>query len=533
MHPARDDSLTMTTPHHQHAPAIERSLVDIRSLSKSYGVVRALSGISLSLRPGEVHALIGENGAGKSTLINLLAGVIAADEGSISVLGEAVRPGSVPASEAAGIAVIHQESTAFAHLDAEDNLFVGREPRRCLGLLLDRPRMRRETTALLERLGERIDTRRPLGELPLASRQMVAIARALHTRSRLIIMDEPTASLSARESETLFRAIRQLRADGVTVLYVSHRLDEILALADRITVLRDGRLVETRSIAGVDKEHLIRLMVGRDVDESAASSTTRGAPGAVLLDVRGLCREPRFRGVSFTVRAGEIVGMAGLVGAGRSEVATTIFGADRADAGTVSVSGAVLPSGSITAAIRAGIALVPEDRQRQGLVLPMSVGENLVLAMVRALSRFGLRSLAREAALAADQMRALMVKAAGPGVAARTLSGGNQQKLVIGKWLATSPRVLILDEPTRGIDVGARAEIYQLIRSLAASGMATLVISSDLPEILALSDRILVLRQGGISGTLERAQATQERILALAMPDEEASAPVRGMKAAP
>ena len=511
-------------------------LVTLTAVGKSYGGVRALSGVGMDIGAGEVHALMGENGAGKSTLINVLSGVVEADAGTIAVDGANLALGSIPASEAAGIAVIHQESTAFPHLDAEDNIFVGREPRRVFGLLLDRARIRRETRALLDRLGEAIDQRAPLGGMSVAQRQMVAIARALSVRSRLIIMDEPTASLSARESAALFRIIRQLRADGVSVLYVSHRLDEVLMLADRVTILRDGRFVETRSNQGLTKEELIRLMVGRAVDESDQGEPAPAAPGPVRLTVRGLARAPHFTDASFELRSGEIVGMAGLVGAGRSQIATAVFGVDRADAGEILVDGKALPRGSVGAAIAAGVALVPEDRQHLGLVLPLSVRDNLVLAVLSSLTSWGMRSGKREGALAAELMQAMAVKAASDGVAARTLSGGNQQKLVIGKWLAARPRVLILDEPTRGIDVGARAEIYRLIRRLAREGMATLVISSDLPEVLTLSHRILVMRQGTISGELTRAEATQERVLALAMPAEAAAAvggAVDATKAAP
>ena len=498
-------------------------LLETRDLGKSYGTVRALIGVSVSILAGEVHALIGENGAGKSTFINLLAGVVHPSSGSISIGGEVLEPGSVRASEAAGIAVIHQESTAFQHLDALDNLFVGREPRRW-GCVLDRPRMRAEGRRLLAGLGETLQEGRPLAELSVAQRQMVAIARALSVRCRLLVLDEPTASLSARECGALFAAIRRLTAAGVAVLYVSHRLEEILALADRVTVLRDGSHVETRAAAGLSKDDLIRSMVGREVQEHGHGAPS--APGAVRLAVRSLSRSPCFHEISFELRAGEIIGLAGLVGAGRSEVAAAVFGADRPDAGSVLVDGRALPPGDVRAAIAAGVALVPEDRQHLGLVLPMTVGENLVLAVLASLARGGVRRMSAEAAVAAEQMKAMAIKADSPAVPVRTLSGGNQQKVAIGKWLAAHPRVLILDEPTRGSDVGARAEIYRLIRSLAAGGLATLVISSDLQEVLGLSHRILVMREGRISGELSRQDATQERILALAMPQEAAVAGV-------
>ncbi len=498
------------------------ALIETRDLGKHYGPIRALGGVSVSIRAGEVHALIGENGAGKSTFINLLAGVVAPTTGTITIAGQPLTSGSVRASEAAGIAVIHQEATAFQHLDAIDNLFVGREPRRWGGLLLDRPRMRAEARRLLESLGETLHEGLPLAQLSLAQRQMVAIARALVVECRLLVLDEPTASLSQRECQALFAAMRRLTAAGVAILYVSHRLEEVLALADRVTVLRDGSHVMTRDARGLNSDDLIRAMVGRDVEEHDRSSPP--VPGPVRLAVRGLSRAPRFSDISFDLHAGEIVGLAGLVGAGRSEVAAAIFGVDRADAGTVTVDGQLLRPGDLHAAISAGIALVPEDRQHLGLVLPMTVGENLILAVLSSLARHGLRSPRAEAAVAAEQMLAMAVKAASPHVTADTLSGGNQQKLVIGKWLATRPKVLILDEPTRGIDVGARAEIYRLIRRLAGEGMATLVISSDLPEVLGLSHRILVMSQGHLSGELTQEEATPEKIMALAMPQDGARA---------
>ena len=503
------------------AEGLMSPFLEVTDLSKSYGGVQALAGVGLGIDAGEIHALMGENGAGKSTLIKCLSGAIRPDGGAVRVDGRAVALGDVRAAEAAGIAALHQESTAFPHLDAVDNVFVGRELRWGPGLL-DRAGMRRETQALLDRLGERIPLSRPLEELPLAQRQMVGLARALSQQSRLLILDEPTASLSARETQTLFRILRQLQGEGVSILYVSHRLEEVFELAARVTVLRDGKLVETRAIGDVTRDELVRLMVGRELlaEERPQPSET---PGEVLLDVRGLTREPAFRDVSFSVRAGEIVGLSGLIGAGRSEVASAIFGVDRPLRGTVTVGGTALTHGSVGEAIRRGVALVPEDRQRQGLVLSLPVGTNLLLSLLGSPALGGFRSAKKENAVVAGLMQDLAVKAAGPSVPANTLSGGNQQKLALGKWLATSPRVLILDEPTRGVDVGAKAEVYRIIRRLAREGMATLLISSDLPEILALSDRILVMREGAIAGEFSRDEASGEKILALALPAEGAA----------
>ena len=490
-------------------------LVHIENLTKSFGGVQALRGVSFDILPGEIHALVGENGAGKSTLIKSLGGAHEPTSGRILVEGKPLLPG-VPASEAAGIGVIHQESTAFGDLGAEDNIFVGREPRRAAGLLIDRAQMRQTTQELLTQLGENFDTRRPVGELSVARRQMVGFARALFQKSKLLILDEPTASLSQRECEALFATLRRLQSEGVALLYVSHRLDEIFALADRVTVLRDGAHIATKDIKEVDKAELIRLMVGRDVVEEYEAREGIGAPVLQVENLHG----GAFHNINFEVRAGEIVGLAGLVGAGRSEVARAIFGVDDYESGTINLNGEPLSKGDVRAAAARGVALVPEDRQHQGLVLPMSVGENISLAVLKSLAGVAGRNRAKEKELIQKLMADLAVKAAGPNIAAQSLSGGNQQKLVIGKWLAAQPKFLILDEPTRGVDVGARAEVYRLIRELAAGGLATLVISSDLPEILALSDRILVMREGEISGELSRANATPEAILELALPQE-------------
>jgi len=493
-------------------------LIQIQHISKAYDGVQALTEVSFDIAPGEIHALVGENGAGKSTLIKILSGSVEPDSGKILVAGETLELGEIAAAEGAGIAVIHQEIVGFPHLNTIDNIFVGREPRRWGGLLLDKGLMQRETQSLLERLGERFEPTRPVGELPLAQRQMVGIARSLSRRCRLLIMDEPTSALSARETEVLFRIIRRMKSEGVSVLYVSHRLEEVFHLADRVTVLRDGRHVSTTLVREIEQSELIKRMVGRELLEIETTDRPRHESREILLDVRDLTRRGAFENVSFQVRAGEIVGIAGLIGAGRSEVAETIFGVYRADAGSVHVAGNLLRAGSVAEANAMGVALVPEDRQQLGLVLPMSVRENLTLAVLRTLTHLGVRSVRRERAVAERLVRELQVRTVGTEAPAQTLSGGNQQKLVLGKWLAAEPRVLILDEPTRGVDVGAKAEIYRLIQRLAQQGMATLLISSELPEILALSDRILIMRSGSVAGELSHDEATQEKILELALP---------------
>jgi ribose transport system ATP-binding protein len=497
-------------------------LLKAEGISKTFGGVRALSDVSLDVKQGEVHAICGENGAGKSTLIKILAGSYTPDKGRILMDGRPLPAGDIRASEKAGIHALYQESTAFPHLCAMENIFMGREPVRMRGVLLDKKRMRLETRKLLERLGEEIDQKRPVGHLPMAQRQMIGIARALLHQSKLLIMDEPTAALSERETGALFNIIRQLRDQGVSILYISHRLEEIFEISDRVTVLRDGKLVDTKPTGDVGKSDLIRMMVGREVSISSPSAPSPYETKKILLEVKNLTRKGSFRDISFSIRSGEILGLAGLVGAGRSEVAQTIFGISRPDSGSILIERKPLVPGSVKSAIEKGLALVPEDRQHLGLILPMPIGVNLTLAVLRSLTRFGICSSPREKNLIERLKKELDVRAPDASAAANTLSGGNQQKLVIGKWLAASPRILLLDEPTRGVDVGAKAEIYQLIRRLSEKGMATLLISSDLPEILSMSDRILVMRNGELSGELSREEASQENILSLSLPREDA-----------
>jgi rhamnose transport system ATP-binding protein len=491
-------------------------LLQLDRVSKSYGGVRALERISGTIDVGEVHAICGENGAGKSTLIKILTGVVRPDEGQIQFDGKPLTVGNVSAAERAGIAVMHQESTAFPDLDAVDNIFVGRERGRWW---LDRATMERQASDLLQRLGERIDCRQPLSQLPLAQRQMVSMARALMGNCRLLIMDEPTASLSARETQVLFDQIRALRREGISVLYVSHRLEEIFAISDRITVLRDGQWIGTQATSQMTRESLIERMVGRAVEPMNDKRSTPFGPAVPRLRIQNLTRAGSFAAIHLTVHAGEILGLGGLVGAGRSEVVRAVFGVDRYDSGTVFVDGTPIPPGSVAAAMRAGLALVPEDRQHEGLVLPMSIGANVSLAVLSSLQWLGCIQRRREAAIVDQQLTRLQVKSDGVRRPAATLSGGNQQKLVLGKWLASRPRVLILDEPTRGIDVGAKSQFHHLIRQLAEQGLAILLISSDLPELLALSDRVVVMRQGQCVGEYSRAEATPEKVLKLALPD--------------
>ncbi|MDG2380443.1 MAG: sugar ABC transporter ATP-binding protein [Pirellulaceae bacterium] len=504
----------------QPATIDDSPLLHIHQISKSYAGVKALQNVSLTLQRGEVHALCGENGAGKSTLIKILTGVVTADSGSIQINDRILPLGDVRVSESEGIAVMHQESTAFPDLNAIDNIFVGRELRKCGGMLLNRREMRLEANQLLQQLGETIDLAVPVGKLRLAQRQMVAMARAMSCQCQLFIMDEPTASLSAQETEVMLNLIAQLRDQGVTIMYVSHRLEEVYQIANRVTVLRDGETVTTQPIEDIDEQQLIRFMVGREAEDLTqyhSQAADHRHAGDEALRVVNLSRGSAFQSISLTVASGEIVGLAGLVGSGRTELARAIFGIDVPDSGYALVGGKRLKPASVRDSMRMGIAMVPEDRQHEGLILPMSIADNLSLANLNELRRFGFIQRSEERQLVEQQITDLGIKVATPGSAAESLSGGNQQKVVLGKWLATNPQVLILDEPTRGIDVAAKAQVHRLIRSLSAAGMATLLISSELTELLNVSDRILVMHEGALAAEFDGPTATQEQLLQSAL----------------
>ncbi|WP_394837175.1 sugar ABC transporter ATP-binding protein [Pendulispora rubella] len=478
-------------------------------MTKSFGAVRALRGVSLRLMGGEAHALLGENGAGKSTLIKVLAGAHRPDTGTVLVDG-APRKFSGPAeAKAAGIAVIYQEPTLFGDLSVAENVFMGRQPLK-RGRLIDTKAMRAASAALFTRLGVDLDPTRPARGLSIADQQLVEIAKALCSDARVIVMDEPTAALSGPEVERLFGVVGALREHGAAVLFVSHRIDEVFALCQRATVLRDGGFVWSGPLSEQTPDGVVRLMVGREL--GALFPKQQVDAGEVVLSVRRLTREGVFTDVSFEVRAGEIVGLAGLVGAGRSEVARAIFGVDRADAGEVRVRGHVVKRGSPTAAMDAGIGFVPEDRRQQGLVMDASIERNAALASLGRLARMGFLRAKDERALARDWALKLQLKFAKLTDPVGVLSGGNQQKVVLAKWLARRPRVIMVDEPTRGIDVGTKAEVHRLLSSLAAEGVAILMISSELPEVLGMADRVLVMREGRLTAEFARAEATEERI---------------------
>ncbi len=490
-------------------------LLAARGLHKHFTGVHALQDVSAEFFPGEVVAVMGENGAGKSTLMKCLAGVHQPDAGTIEWEGRAVRMDSTRRAEALGIAFIHQELNLCDNLSIAENVFLGREPRRA-GIFVNGATMRRRTAELLARVGLSVSPDERVERLSIGRRQLVEIARALSQQTRLVIMDEPTSSLTKAETDTLFSVVRELKAAGVCVVFISHRIPEVMAVADRVTVLKDGRNSGRLTKEEMSPDRIINLMVGRDLNlqqrRPAAVQT-----GATLLSVRGLRTTawPRHE-VTFELRAGEITGMAGLVGAGRSEIARAIFGIDRPLAGSVRINGTVLIPGNPRAAIAAGIAFAPEDRKEQGLILEMAISDNIALPGLPRLSRAGFindRALNEQAELMRQR---LSIRTTGIHQAAGNLSGGNQQKVVLAKWLALQPAVFLLDEPTRGVDVGSKREIYEVIESLAAQGAAVLMISSDLEEVLRLSDRVLVIHEGRFAGELLHAQMSEEAVMSLA-----------------
>jgi ribose transport system ATP-binding protein len=490
-------------------------LVEVRGLVKSFPGVKALRGVSLSVGRGEVLAVIGENGAGKSTLMKILAGIQRPDEGEIRVDGKPVTIGSVREASALGIVLIHQELNLADNLSVAANVFLGREPRRG-GVFLRARQAERDAAPFLEQVGLRVHPRTKVSHLSVGRQQMVEIAKALSADARLLIMDEPTSSLSAHETEQLFQVVRDLRGRGVSVLYISHRLGEVKALADRVVVLRDGRNAGGLGRDEISHDRMVRMMVGRDLSQFYPHVPR--APGEVVLEVKDL-RTAAFpkHAVSFTLRQGEVVGLAGLVGAGRTEVLRTLFGVDRSLGGTIRIGGRPIDPRSPVDAIDAGLALVPEDRKQQGLVLEMAVRQNVSLARLRrdATAKVVLNRKA-ERALSRRMIDSLKVKTPGDRQVVQYLSGGNQQKVVIGKWLSMEPRVLLLDEPTRGVDVGAKAEIYALMEGLAAKGVTILFASSEMEEVLGMSDRALVMHEGRITGELPREQLSEEAVMTLA-----------------
>jgi rhamnose transport system ATP-binding protein len=491
-------------------PAQATPLLALDKATKSYGAVHALRDGTLAIRPGEVRALLGENGAGKSTLVKVLGGVTQPDAGTLSLDGAPVVFHNPTDARDAGIAVIYQEPTLFPDLSVAENIAMGRQP---LGALrrIDRRALHQQATDLLQRLGVRLDADRPVRGLSIADQQVVEIAKALSFDARVLIMDEPTAALSGPEVARLFGVVNALKERGAGILFISHRLEEVFAICETVTVMRDGAVVSDEPTAGLTEDDLVRRMVGRDLD--ALFPKTDAPIGAPVLDVQRLTREGVFTDVSFTVRAGEIVALAGLVGAGRSEVARAIFGIDKADGGHVEIEGRRLPNGKPTAAMAAGLAFVPEDRRQQGLVMELSIKRNATITSLARLTRAGLIAGKAERIMAEEWAQRLQLKFHSLNDDVGTLSGGNQQKVVLAKWLATEPKVLIVDEPTRGIDVGTKSEVHRLLSELAGQGLAILMISSELPEVLGMADRVLVMHEGRITGEIPRAEADEERIM--------------------
>jgi rhamnose transport system ATP-binding protein len=493
----------------------ESILLRATNIEKSYAGVHALKDAALALRAGEVHALIGENGAGKSTLIKIITGAVEPDSGELMLDGEVVSQNSPKLAKQLGIAAIYQQPALFPELSVAENIAIGLEESSWFSRVNWRAR-RERAHDLLTRVGAKIDPSAEAGDLTMPQQQLVEIARALGAKAKVLIMDEPTASLSEDDTRNLFTVIKQLRAEGVGIIYISHRLEELPIIADRVTVLRDGRTIDTREMSEVNRAQLIQLMVGREL--SAVFPKKQVAVGDVALELRQVgCSASGVRDVNLSLRAGEILGLAGLVGGGRTELARTIFGLTLADHGEMLLHGKPVKFANAAEAIKSGIAYVPEDRRRHGVILDLAIDANITLASLDRFSRAGALDLRREKEAAADYTRKLSIKTPAIFVPVTTLSGGNQQKVALSRWLVTRPSVLIVDEPTQGIDVGAKSEVHALMTELASQGVAILMISSEMPEILGMSDRIAVMCAGTVVATVDRAEATQENILALAL----------------
>jgi len=486
------------------------NLLTMEGINKSFSGVKVLEEVQFSLREGEVHALMGENGAGKSTLMKILSGIYSKDAGSIQIHGTESVASSPKASQASGVAIIHQELNMIPDLSIQENMFLGREFKWGRTGFVNSPKMRLEAKNYLQKLGMDLNPDCLVRELSVGQQQMVEIAKALSMHAKILVLDEPTAALTKREIEKLFQLIATLKSQGVGMIYISHRMEEIFQISDRITVLRDGRYIGTRDTNVTTMDELVQMMVGREIKERFPTVETN--IGEERLRVEALSQEGKLYDINLSVRAGEILGIAGLMGAGRSELAKALFGVGKYQ-GKIFVKGKLVTIKNPADAIKAGMALITEDRKGEGLVPDLSVRENLALPNLRALSRFGFISHRIEQNFVADSIKKLKVKVHHPEQWVSSLSGGNQQKVVIGKWLATQPEIFILDEPTRGVDIGAKREIYDLIHQLVQKGVAVIMISSELPEVLGMSDRVLVLHEGRITGEFSRENATQETIM--------------------
>ena len=488
--------------------------LEMSNIDKTYPGVKALQGVSLQVNAGEVHALVGENGAGKSTLMKILAGAQKRDSGDISLYGKKVQIDTPQQAMDLGISIIYQEFNLVPYLNAAENIFLGREPQAGLPGFINFARMYKEAQEVIDSLGVALDVRTPVNRLSIAQQQMVEIAKATSRKSKIIVMDEPSATLTDHELKSLFSLIRKLKQEGVSIIYISHRMEEIFDICDRVTIMRDGRWIATEDIKNLDRPQIIHLMVGRELTQMIPKDpATIGEPA---LTVKNVNRKGVLHDISLTVHKGEVLGIAGLVGSGRTELARVIFGADPLDSGTIELFGKAELIRSPQEAIRHGIGLVTEDRKAQGLVLGMAVRENITLANLPAVSVMQFIQSSKEREVSEKLVTSLTVKTPSIEQAVKNLSGGNQQKVVLAKWLFTNSKILIFDEPTRGIDVGAKTEIYQLMNALAKEGTAIIMISSELPEVLGMSDRILVMHEGRLAGELSREEATQEKIMTLA-----------------
>ncbi|WP_309118133.1 sugar ABC transporter ATP-binding protein [Paenibacillus sp.] len=492
---------------------MEELVLKMSGITKAYHGVKALDDVQLQVRRGEVHALMGENGAGKSTLMKIVTGLVKPDQGTIRFEGREVRIDSPQAAMHLGIAMIHQELNPVPEMTVAENIFLGREPVR--GVFVEKRKLHKDTAELLERFEFRASPGDKVAGLSVAQKQMLEIIKAVSCNAKLIIMDEPTSALSDGEVRQLFRTMNELRGQGVPIIYISHRMEEIFSMSDRVTVLRDGQYIGSEDTKALDSDRLISMMVGRPLDTIYPKEKV--APGEVVFEVKGATRKPAFDNVSFQVRQGEIVGIAGLMGAGRSETMRAVFGIDRLDKGEIRIDGRIVKHRHPSEAIRNGLAMVTEDRKEFGLVLSRSIRENMMLASLPLGGGNPFLSSSKEEEAVDELTERLRIKMNDSRQAVQTLSGGNQQKVVLAKWLLVKPKVLILDEPTRGIDVGAKAEIYRLISRLAKEGMAIVMISSELPEVIGMSDRILVMGNGAIQAEFEGGQVTQEMILTSAL----------------
>jgi ribose transport system ATP-binding protein len=485
--------------------------IEMKGISKAFGPVKVLEQVDFDLRNGEIHALMGENGAGKSTLMKILTGIYQKDEGTINVKGQNVSYNAPKEAELAGISVIHQELNIIPYLTVAENMFLGKNLTYGKTGILKTKEMNQKTKEYLDRLGVTIDPEVEAGSLSVGQQQMIEIARAVATNSDVLIMDEPTAALTDREIDILFKVIDGLRKDGVGIVYISHRMEEIFQMCDRITVLRDGKSIGTKNIHETNFEEIVKMMVGRELGERFPQRNV--IPGKEKLRVENLASHDSFKDVSFSVKSGEILGVAGLMGAGRTEIMEAIFGKRKTNSGSIFIDGQKAKINRPHDAIRHGIGFITEDRKDEGLVLGLSVGDNLTLTNLKRFSQAGWLNTSKESEFIEAMIQKLRVKTSGKEQEVKSLSGGNQQKVVFGKWLGIDPQVLILDEPTRGVDVGAKKEIYNIMNELTEKGVAIIMVSSELPEILGMSDRIMVVHEGSVTAILDKEEATQETIM--------------------